>query len=122
MNILICGQNTPYLQSLAGRLKREKNEIHYISGSKASDKVGRVVFQQFDFEYTNANIGRIVKSAKPDVMILLGATDRNFTWRNPVDDAMTFVSGMSSLLMAAKGAGVRRIIFVSSLTVFENNT
>ena len=122
MNILVCGKNNQYLYSLAERLKREKNEIHYISGSKAAEKVGRVVFQQFDFEYTNANIGRIVKSAKPDVMILLGATDRNFAWRNPVDDAMTFVSGMSSLLMAAKGAGVRRIIFISSITIFEHNT
>ena len=121
MNILICGKNTLYLKSLAERLKREKNEIHYISGSKAAEKVGRAVFQQFDFEYTNPNIVRIVKSAMPEVMILLGATDRNFTWRNPEDDAMTFVSGMSSLMMAAKGAGVRKIIFISSITVFENN-
>ena len=121
MNILICGKNTPYVKNIAERLKREKNEIHYISGSKASDKVGNAVFQQFDFEYTNPNIGRIVKSARADVMVLLGSSDKNYSWRNPADDAMTFVSGMSSLLMAAKGSGVKRVIFISSVEVFENN-
>lgn len=121
MNILICGKNTLYFRNLAERLKREKNEIHYISGSKASEKVGNAVFQQFDFEYTNSNIGRIVKSTKPEVAVLLGATDRNFAWRNPIDDAISFVSGMSSLIMAAKGAGARKIVFVSSVSVFENN-
>lgn len=122
MNILICGKNTLYLKNLAERLKREKNEIHYISGSKAAEKAGNFVFQQFDFEYTNPNIGRIVKNTKADVMVLLGATDRNFSWRNPADDAMAFVSGMSSLMMAAKGAGVKKIIFVSSITVVESHT
>ena len=122
MNILICGKNTLYTKSLAERLKREKNEIHYISGSKAAEKIGSAVFQQFDFEYTNPNIGRIVKSAKPDVMILLGSSDRNYSWRNPSDDAMTFVAGMSALMMAGKGCKVKRIIFVSSIDVFENNT
>ena len=121
MNILICGKNTPYIKTLAERLKREKNEIHYISGSKASEKLGNAVFQQFDFEYTNPNIARIVKSTKAEVMVLLGASDKNYSWRNPPDDAMTFVSGMSSLMMAAKGAGVKKIIYISSIDVFENN-
>lgn len=121
MNILICGKNNQYLKNLAERLKREKNEIHYISGSKASEHVGSSVFQQFDFEYTNPNIGRIVKNTKPDVMILLGANDRNYTWYDPADDAMTFVSGMSSLIMAAKGAGVRKIIFISSISVLGSH-
>lgn len=121
MNILICGKNTPYTKNLAERLKREKNEIHYISGSKAADKMGSAVFQQFDFEYTNPNIGRIVKSARADVMVLLGSSDKTYSWRNPPDDAMTFVSGMSSLLMAAKGAGVKKVIYISSIEVFEKN-
>lgn len=120
MNILLCGKCTPYLKNLAERLKKEKNEIHYISGSKASDRAGNYVFEQFDFEYTNPNISRIVKGAKPEAMILLGAADRNFSWRNPADDATAFVSGMTALMMAAKGAGVRKIVFISSLSVFED--
>ena len=121
MNILICGKNNQYLKTLAERLKREKNEIHYISGSKASERVGSSVFQQFDFEYTNPNIGRVVNNAMPDVMVLFGANDRNYTWNNPADDAMTFVSGMSSLIMAAKGAGVKKIIFISSISVLDTH-
>ena len=84
--------------------------------------MGSSVFQQFNFEYSNPNIGRIVKSARADVMVLLGSSDKNYAWRNPGDDAMTFVAGMSSLLMAARGAGVKRVIYISSIEVFEHNT
>ena len=121
MNILICGKKTPFIEKLAERLKREKNEVNYISGSKATEQIGNSVFQQFDFEYSNPNIARIVKSARADVMVLLGSSDKTFSWRNAADDAMTFVSGMSSLLMAAKAAGIRKVIYISSIDIFENN-
>ena len=121
MNILICGRQGGLCRQLAERLSREKGEIYYISGNKSDEKLSKSVFQEYYFPYLNENINQIILGTRPEIMIVAGAADSNFSWRNPEKDATEFVTCMTSLFMAAQNAGVKELVYVSSTEIFENN-
>lgn len=122
MNTLICGKQSGFCRQLADRLSREKNEIYYYSGNISDEKLCKNVFQEYHFPYLHENITQIFNSAQPETVIVTGAYDDNFTWANPEQDSTKFVTSMTSLFMAAQSQGAKRLIFVSSVDVYESNT
>ena len=121
MNILVCGKKTPFTELLFERLHKERNELYFLSGSPASERIGRFAFQQYDFAYTNKNISRIVSGCNPDCMVILGAADMNFVWRKTDQDSSEYISGIAALLVAAQTAGISNVIYISNIDVFEQN-
>lgn len=115
MNILICGQGSSFCSQIIWRLNKEQHEVYLISGSADCENVSAPVFQEYHFSYSNENILKTVATADPRVMVIMGASDTLYSWNNSDRDAIDYLKGLSSLLVSAKKAGVKRVIYISSI-------
>ncbi len=123
MNVLVCSKYNNFCAQLSRRLKKERHETYLLTGSQyGNNHISPNIFQEYHFTYQNENITRIMKNAAPDVVIIGGAMDSHFTWRDAQSQSVEYISGMTNLLMAAKTAGVKRVIYCSSIKVFEGNS
>lgn len=124
MNILICSKNSAFCSQIIQRLKKERHEIYLITGSTGTaspeqEKSG--AFQEYRFSYSNEYLSRIMRNANPDLLLILGAFDPLYSWRDEQKQSIEYISGMTNLLMAAKNSGVERVVYLSTLDVFEGN-
>jgi len=121
MNILICGSRGGLCKTLADRLSRDKHEVYYLSGNKSEEKLSPNVFQEYNFSYLSGNTDLIFNSAKPDTVIVCGAADAAFYGKNRNEDSTEFITKMTCLVMAARNSGTKRLVYISSTSVFEGN-
>ncbi len=122
MNILVCSKYGKFCAQLIRRLRKEKHEVYLLTGSpKTGAQSMPGVFQAYRFSYQNENITRIMQNVSPDVVIIAGAQDPHFSWRDAQNQSVEYISGMTNLLTAAKTAGVPNVIYCSSLGIFEGN-
>lgn len=121
MKVLICGEYGIYCKELISRLKKEKHDIFVITGSEKTrrEKPGSGVFQEYNFSYRSKNISTVMKNIQADVLIVLGVCDTLYTWRDVGQDSVKYLSGVTNLLMSAKEAGIKHVIYCSSLGVYE---
>lgn len=124
MNILICSKNSVFCSQIIQRLKKERHEIYLITGwagtaSQEQEKSG--AFQEYRFTYSNEYLSRIMKNANPDLLLILGAFDPLYNWRDEQKQSIEYISGITNLLMAAKNSGVGRVVYLSTLEVFQGN-
>lgn len=121
MRILVCGEYGVFCKNLITRLKKENHQVFVITGSQKEKRPKPVagVFQDYHFSYRSKNIGSIMKNIQPDLMIMLGVCDVKFSWKNINEEAVRYITSMTNLLMGAREAGVKQVIYCSSLDVYE---
>ena len=119
MKILICNNYGDICIRLIERLKKEKQEIYLITGSQETQK--NSAFQTYAFPYGSESIPRIFNNVRPDIMIVMGCFDPLYSWRDEQKQSVEYISGLSNLILAAKHAGVRQIVYASTLDVYEQN-
>jgi len=122
MKILICGEYGIFCKELIARLKKEKHDVFVITGSEKPKrkKPGDGVFQDYNFSFRSKSIRTVFKNIAPDAMIMLGACDVKFTWKDTNQESVRFLTGMTNLLMGAKEVGISNVIYCSTLGIFED--
>lgn len=122
MKVLICGEYGVFCKELINRLKKEKHTIFVITGSEKPRfrKPGDGILQDYNFSFRSRSIRTIIKNVHADVMIVLGACDVRYSWKDTGQEAVRYLSGMTNLFVCAKEAGVPQIIYCSSLGVYED--
>jgi len=124
MKVLICGEYGIFCKELIARLKKEKHDVYVITGSeKAKRKKPRDgVFQDYNFSFRSKSIRTVLKNIAPDCMIMLGACDVKFTWKDTNQESVRYLTGMTNLLMGAREVGIPNVIYCSTLGIFEETT
>lgn len=119
---LIVGGQSPFTKALIDRLDREGMRVFTLSSDKASERHDRA-FEHYSYDYASENISSVVTSARPDVLIFMGAYDTCFIG----DDAVTrerrrnYITALSNLLICSSMQGVRHFLYLSSECVFSDN-
>lgn len=121
MKVLICGEYGVYCRELISRLRKEKHDIFVITGSEKArrEKPRTGVFQEYHFSYRSKNIGTIMKNVQADVLLILGVCDTKFTWQDINQESVCYLTSITNILMSAKEAGIRQVIYCSSLGVYD---
>lgn len=122
MKVLICGEYGVFCRELISRLKKEKHDIFVITGSEKAkrEKPRTGVFQEYNFSYRSKNIGTIMKNVQADLLLILGICDTKFTWKDMNQESVRYLTSITNILMSAKEAGIRQVIYCSSLGVYNN--
>lgn len=122
MKVLICGEYGIYCKELISRLKKENHDIFVITGSEKPrrEKPRSGVFQEYNFSYRSKNVCTVMKNIMADIVIILGACDTKYTWRDTGQESVRYLTGITNLLMCAKEAGIPQAIYCSSLGVYED--
>ncbi len=122
MKVLICSNNNEFASVLTHRLKNEEHEVYLLTGqSESKDTNNSKVFQKYDFEYTDENVAKIMNNISVDTLIVAGYMDFMFQELSIGKKAVEYISGMTNVILAAKAAGIKRVVYCSSLKVFEEN-
>lgn len=121
MKVLICGEYGVFCGELISRLRKERHDIFVITGSEKTrrEKPRTGVFQEYNFSYRSKNIGTIMKNVQPDILLILGICDTKFTWLDMNQESVRYMTSITNILMSAKEAGIKQVIYCSSLGVYE---
>ncbi len=123
MKVLICGEYGIFCRELIARLKKEKHDVFVITGSEKPrfPKPRDGVFQDYNFSFRSKSIRTVFKNIAPDALIILGACDAKFTWKDINQESVRYLTGMTNLLMGAKEVGISNVIYCSSMGIFEDH-
>lgn len=122
MKILICSKISDFSEKLIERLNKEKQEVYQLTGISRYEEMQKSrAFQVYTFGYQNENVNRIIANIAPEVMVIAGYCDTGYHWGDEGKQSARFVSDVSNLIVSAKNAGVRRVIFCSTIGVYEEN-
>ena len=121
MNILVCGAKSSFSEQIMNRLAKEGHEVYHLTGSSSSQKVNAPVFQEFRLPFISESVHAAVPSARPDAVVIMGAYDKQYSWVDQEKEALDYLPGLSNVLTAARGAGAPRIVYLSTINVFEAN-
>ncbi len=120
MRVIVCSKNNEFASVITKRLTNEKHEVYYITGNDEVTARGSLkVFQKYDFNYTNESVVKVMNNIDADVLIIAGAMDFDLFEENSQNRSVEYISSMTNLILSAKMAKIKRIIYCSSLKVFE---
>ena len=118
MDIMLVGGVSQVMKALLSKLNKEGHRLHILTGSR--DPSGRYphAFERYDFSYDSPSVEEVFRSVQPDVTILLGAFDGNFSGQDPNREAVRFSAGLQNLLLSWSALGKGRLIYLSSAEVY----
>ena len=118
---MIVGSNNLVARLLIDRLDKEGWRISILSPNP-EDKKSRHIFEHYAYDYESESVSGVIESARPDVIIFLGAYDMNFIGGGQKAQEYTrrYLNGLSNLLICAGKLGVRHFLYLSSEEVFES--
>lgn len=128
MRVLICGAYSDVRKKLIQRLKKEKHEIFVLSGKSTQysetnqEKKPKEVFEIYHFPYHSRHVQTIVENIAPEIIIFFGAWDTAFSWSDYENETVTYLSGLTNVLMGAKKSGTKKFVYLSTLHVFDENS
>ena len=121
MNILLAGGSCSLVDSLILKLHKEGHRVYILTGDKYRHNKYKKVFEKYEFPYDSENLGEIVQSVNPDVTILMGAFDTNYSWNEAEQETVRFTSHLMNILVALSAAKKGKVIFLSSDEVYSGD-
>ena len=121
MDVMLVGGISPVMRKLILKLYKEGHRIHVLSGTRNPAIHYEHVFERYDFPYDSASVEEVFKSVDPDVTILLGAFDGNYTGEDPRKDAVSFTAGVQNILLSWATLKKGRLIYISSSEVYGSS-
>ena len=121
MNILLVGGSCSLMDSMILKLRKEGHRVYILTGDKYKHNKYERVFEKYEFPYDSENLGEIVQSVNPDVTILMGAFDTNYSWNEEERESVRFVSHLVNILVAYSTVRKGKLIFLSSDEVYSGN-
>ena len=121
MDILLVGGVSPMMRKLSLKLYKEGHRIYVLTGNRNPSNHYEHAFERYDFPYDSASIEEVFQSVNPDVTILLGAFDGNFTGDDPKREAIQYAAGLQNILLSWSALEKGRLIYLSSAEVYGNS-
>ena len=121
MDIMLVGGLSPMVRRLSLKLYKEGHRIYVLSGNRNPSIHYEHIFERYDFPYDSASIEEVFRSVNPDVTILAGAFDGNFTGEDPKKEAVSYAAGLQNLLLSWSALERGRLIYLSSVEVYGNS-
>ncbi len=122
MKILVCSKNNKFFSILAQRLRAESHEVYLLTGEdELKDRHITNVFQRYDFTYSDENVIKIMSNISVEVVIIAGYMDFELHDESIQKKSIDYITGMSNLVLSAKRAGIKRVIYCSTYKIFEGN-
>ncbi len=56
-----------------------------------------------------------MKNVQADVLLIMGICDTKFTWQDINQESVRYLTSITNILMSAKEAGIKQVIYCSSL-------
>ena len=121
-SILIVGSYGTFTNELINKFYKENWRIYTLVTNKKHIKPAHV-FEQYGFDYDSDSIKEIINSCRPDAILFAGAYDPVYTWHDERirEESLSYITGLSNLLMCAAMIGIRHVVYVSSDKVFEDD-
>lgn len=120
MRILIAGGYGTFCKYLIARLKRENHEVYIISGKnyeKANElSAFRVV--NYNFNLNDEKLKFIIDSVLPDIIVFLGAFDKNYDFKDNQIASSEYTAGLSNLLDVISAINIKRFVYLSTASVY----
>ena len=121
MDILLVGGISPMMKALSLKLHKEGHRLYILSGSRNPENRYDYAYEQYDFPYDSPSVEEVLRSVQPDVTIVLGAFDGNFTGQDPKRESIRFSAGLQNVLLSWAVLEKGRLIYLSSVEVFGNS-
>lgn len=118
MDIMLVGGVSPMMNRLCLKLHKEGHRLYVLSGSRNPGNHYAHVYEQYNFPYDSASVEEVFRSVRPDVTILLGAFDGNFTGEDLKAEAVKFSAGLQNILLSWAAMEKGRLIYLSSVEVY----
>lgn len=118
MDIMLVGGLSPMMNRLCLKLHKEGHRLYVLSGSRNPGNHYTHVYEQYNFPYDSASVEEVFRSIRPDVTILLGAFDGNFTGEDLKAEAVSFSAGLQNILLSWAAMEKGRLIYLSSVEVY----
>ena len=118
MDIMLVGGLSPMMNRLCLKLHKEGHRLYVLSGSRNPGNHYAHVYEQYNFPYDSASVEEVFRSVMPDVTILLGAFDGNFTGEDLKAEAVSFSAGLQNILLSWAAMEKGRLIYLSSVEVY----
>lgn len=124
MKVLVCGEYGIFCRELIARLYKEKHDVFVITGSERPrrEKPRNGVFQEYNFSFRSKNISTLMKNIEADLLIILGICDIKYSWKDMNQESVHYITGITNILMSAKDAGISKVIYCSSLGIYEGSS
>ena len=121
MDIMLVGGASPIMRKLSLKLYKEGHRIYVLSGNRNPSNSYEHVFERYDFPYSADSVKEVFRSVNPEVTVLLGAFDSNFSEKNSRSEAVEYSAGLQNILLSWSAIGKGRLIYLSSVEVYENS-
>ena len=118
MDIMLVGGVSLMMRALSSKLHKEGHRLYVLSGSRDPGNHYQHVFEQYDFPYDCPSVEEVFRSVQPDVTILLGAFDGNFTGQDQKRETVRFSASLQNILLSWAAIGKGRLIYLSSAEVY----
>lgn len=118
MEIMLVGGLSQMMSRLSLKLHKEGHRLYVLSGTRNPGNRYKYVYEQYNFPYDSASVEEVFHSVQPDVTIILGAFDGNYTGEDPKGEAVKFSAGLQNMLLSWATLEKGRLIFLSSVEVY----
>lgn len=120
-SILIVGSYGTFTNEMINKFYKENWRIYTLISNKKLDKPAHV-FEQYVFNYDSDSVKALISSSRPDAVLYTGAYDPLYKWENEsiTEESLSFITGLSNLLMCAATLGIKHFIYISSEKVYED--
>lgn len=119
MEIMLVGGVSVMMRALLSKLYKEGHRLYALTGSRDPGNPYPHIFERYDFPYDSPSVEEVFRSVQPDVTILLGAFDGNFSGQDQKREAVHFSAGIQNLLLSWAALGKGRLIYLSSYEVYS---
>lgn len=120
MNILLVGGSSVMMDEMIDKLKKNGHRIYLLTGKKDKAVSYRTVFQRYDFACDDDSVKDIMESARPDLVVFMGAYDTNFDWRSAGrQESVRYTTSLVNVLSAYSMTGTGRFVYLSSQEVYS---
>jgi nucleoside-diphosphate-sugar epimerase len=119
-SVLIVGSYGTFTNEIIHKFYKENWRIFTLISNKKLIKPAHV-FEQYVFKYDSDSIKEILTSCRPDAILFSGAYDPLYKWndKSDIEESLSYVTGLSNLLMCSAMLGLRHFVYVSSDKVYE---
>ncbi len=120
-SILIVGSYGTFTNEMIHKFYKENWRIYTLISNKKLIKPAHV-FEQYVFKYDSDSIKEILASCRPDAILFCGAYDPLYKWddKHDIEESLSYITGLSNLLMCSALLGIRHFVYISSEKVYED--
>lgn len=120
-SILIVGSYGTFTNEMIHKFYKENWRVYTLISNKKLIKPAHV-FEQYVFKYDNDSVKEIITSCRPDAILFSGAYDPLYKWddKSDIEESLSYITGLSNLLMCSAMLGIRHFVYISSDKVYED--